>query len=88
MFRLWGKIWKDNRMQQDTTYEEDSNDTRTHKVLRGLEQICMELDLSVPLWLDNNIKDFKKHARARFTQDSFIESIPFDCLEIQVIEED
>ena len=87
MFRMWGKIWKDNRLVRDTIYEEDSTDTRTHKVFRGLERIAYELDLPVPLWLDVNITQFKRHSQARFTQDSFIEAIDFDFLEIQVLEE-
>ena len=32
--------------------------------------------------------DIKKHGKARFYQDNFIEQIDFDYLEIQVIEED
>lgn len=34
-----------------------------------------------------NINDFKRHAKTRFTKDSFIEQIDFDYLEIEVIEE-
>lgn len=88
MFRLWGKIWKDNHMLRDTTFCEESDDTRTHKVFRGLEQICYELDLGHPIWLDKTILEFKRFDKARFYQDNFIEEIPFDYLEIQVIEED
>ena len=88
MFRLWGKIWKDNHLLRDTMFSEESDDTRTHKVFHGLEHICQEFDLSSPIWLDANIKDFKRHARTRFTQDSFIEEIPFDYLEIIIVEED
>ena len=50
MFRLWGKIWKDNHLL--------------------------------------TVRHFKKHGKARFYQDNFIEQIDFDYLEIQVIEED
>ena len=85
MFRLWGKLWKDNRLVKDTVVCDDS---RTHKVFRGLEEICYEFDLENPIWLDNVISDFKRHSKARFYQDSFIEQISFDYLEIQVIEED
>lgn len=88
MFRLWGKIWKDNRLLNDTVFEEESEDTRTHKVFRGLEEICYRMDLGKPMWLDNTVAEFKQHAKARFYQDNFIEEIPFDYLEIQVIEED
>lgn len=87
MFRLWGKLWKDNRMLQDTVYEEDSTDTRTHKIFRGLDEICREFDLSRPIWLDKTIGEFQRHSKARFYQDSFIEEVPFDYLEIQVLEE-
>ena len=37
---------------------------------------------------ESNIPDFKRHSKTRFRQDSFIEHIEFDYLEIQVIEED
>ena len=40
------------------------------------------------LWLEANVNEFKRHAKTRFTQDSFIEQIDFDFLEMQVIEED
>ena len=88
MFRLWGKLCKDNRLIKDTVICDDSKDSRTHKIFRGLEEICYEFDLENPIWLDNVISDFKRHSRARFYQDSFIEQITFDYLEIQVIEED
>ena len=70
MFRLWGKIFKDNHMLRDTVIEDDRNDTRTHKIFDSLDQ------------------EFKRHSKTRFYQDSFIEEIPFDYLELQVIEED
>lgn len=88
MFRLWAKIFKDNRMLQDTVIENSTADTRTHKVFQALDEICYTFDLGKPLWLDATVKDFQKHAKARFTQDNFIESIDFDYLEIQMIEED
>ena len=86
--RIWGKIWKDNHLLKDTTIEDHSNDTRTHKIFHALDDICLEFDLGKPIWLDSCVADFRKHSRARFTQDSFIEQIDFDYLEIQMIEED
>ena len=46
------------------------------------------MDLGNPIWLDTTIREFQKTDKARFRQDSFIEQIDFDYLEIQVIEED
>lgn len=88
MFRLWGKIFRDNHLITDTVACDDTYDTRTHKVFHGLETICYELDLGNPIWLDQNVNEFKRHDKTRFTQDCFIEHIDFDYLEIQVIEED
>ena len=88
MFRLWGKMWENNHLIRDIVIDDDSEDTRTHKIFRALQEICYKFDLENPIWLDNNIADFKRHSRTRFNQDSFIEHISFDYLEIQVIEED
>ena len=88
MFRLWAKTFKDNRMLADTVICDDSADTRTHKIFRALDEVCYKFDLGKPIWLDSTIKEFKRHDKARFYQDNFIEQIPFDYLEIHVIEED
>lgn len=88
MFRLWAKIIKDNHLLKDTVICDDSEDTRTHKVFHAIEEACYEFDLSKPIWLDSTISEFKRHDKARFTADNFIESIEFDYMEIQIIEED
>ena len=88
MFRLWAKIFKDNHMQKDTVICNSTDDTRTHKVFQAVDEVCYEFDLGKPIWLDATVADFKRHAKARFTQDNFIETIDFDYLEIHVIEED
>ena len=78
MFRIWGKIWKDNHLVRDmVACNNDYSMSRT----------AMVFDLSQPIWLDPNIRDFQLHDKTRFTKDSFIESIDFDYLEFQVIEE-
>lgn len=86
MFRLWGRMFKDTHMIKDIVIERD-DDTRTHRVLRAVDEICRAWDLGRPVWLDANIADFKKRSKTRFTRDNFIEQIDFDHLEIQVIEE-
>lgn len=86
--RIWARTFKDNHMLRDTVVEDYSAETRTHKVFNALEKVCHEFDLQTPIWLDSNIKDFKRNARTKFTRDSFIEEVPFDYLELYVIEED
>lgn len=47
MFRIWAKVIKENRLMKDMTVENDSLDTRTHKVFAALEDICYAFDLEV-----------------------------------------
>ncbi len=86
--RIWFKIFTDTHLMRDITIENYEDDTRTHKVFKSLEEACIELDLGKPIWLDSNVKDFKKHGKTRFTKDNFVEEIDFDFLEMHVIEED
>ena len=86
--RIWGKIFRENHLIRDTVVELEGPERRTVKVFEALRLICTEFDLALPVWLDTNIKEFQKSAKTRFRQDSFIEAIPFDYLEIHVIEDD
>ena len=89
MFRLWAKVMKNNHLVKDMVVcNEDNKLSRTKKIFEALEEVCNKFDLSKPIWLEATIADFKKHDKARFTQDNFIETIDFDYLEIHVIEED
>ena len=89
MFRMWGKIIKDNHLVKGTPPSVSAITVFPDQmVFQSLDDICYEFDLSKPIWLDSNIHDFQLHAKTRFGQDQFIEHIEFDYyLEIQVIEE-
>lgn len=86
--RIWFKMMKDNHMLRDMTITDESEETRTHKIFNALDAACCEFDLGKPIWLEANVSEFKRHAKTRFMQDSFIEHIEFDFLELHVIEED
>ena len=88
MFRLWGKLFSENRLIKDHVAVDISDDTRTHKIFRAIDELCLEFDISHPIWLESNIKEFKRHNKVRFNQDNFIDAFSFDYLEIQIIEED
>ena len=66
----------------------DLSINRTKKIFAGVHEFCLAFDLQEPIWLDKNIAEFKRIDKTRFLQDNFIESIDFDYLEIQVIDED
>lgn len=88
MFRMWMKIFKDNHLLKDTVIcIDDSEMSRTAKVFHAVSEACIEFDLSQPIWLDANIREFQRHNKTRFTQDNFVEEISFDFLEVHIIEE-
>lgn len=86
--RVWGKLFKDNHLLKDTTIDDYTVDTRTHKVYASLDKICLEFDLERPIWLESNIREFKRSAKTRFYKESFIENVDFDYLEFHILEED
>lgn len=88
MFRLWAREFKENHILKDTQVIDGSDETRTHKIFNALDKVCIEFDLSKPIWLDSNIETFKKSNRTRFGADNFIDEIDFDYLEIEILEED
>lgn len=86
--RIWFKVFDDTHLLMTETIEDFSDETRTHKIFKALEEACYRFDLGKPIWLDANVEEFQRHAKTRFYQDSFIEEIDFDYLEMQVLEED
>lgn len=88
MFRLWARVFANTHMVKDLVVEDSSVDTRTHKVFNGLEKACEAFDLAKPIWLDKNVREFKRMSRTKFYQDNFIEEIDFDYLDLKILEED
>ena len=89
MLRLWAKAFKNSKVLNDIIISDIAEDkNRTRKVFDAVDEVCYEFDLSRPVWLDKNINEFKRRDKTRFDQDNFIDSLEFDYLEIQVIEED
>ena len=62
MFRMWGKLMKDNHLLRDTVIcISDYSLSRTQMVFDSLDSICYEFNLEKPMWLDSTVKDFKYH---------------------------
>lgn len=88
MIYFIGELWEDNHLKQHTSCTIDLPDTRTHQILKGLEEICYSFDLGIPIWLDSNVREFQRHNQTRFTKDNFVESIDFDYLKFQILKEE
>ncbi|MCR5675594.1 MAG: hypothetical protein K6G16_07795 [Lachnospiraceae bacterium] len=86
MFRLWVKLIADNHLLRDMVVEDDGPENRTKKIKNAIDRACTGFDLPRPIWLASTVEEFRMHDKCRFTRDAFIESVPFDYMEIQVLE--
>lgn len=87
MFRMSGTLFRDGHPLRSCVSRQTDAESRTSHVFTALREICEYMDLQVPIWLDNNIREFQRKGKTKFLNDSFTEEIPFDYLEIEIIEE-
>ncbi|NLO82494.1 MAG: hypothetical protein GX094_05470 [Clostridiales bacterium] len=89
MFRLWGIVRKNNKIIMDMVSEYNGADlSEQDRLHRCIEEICYNLDLERPIWLEKNQREYQEYKRTVLTQDNFIERINFDTLELEVISDD
>lgn len=89
MLKIWGKVLKRNKIvQSHTAQNNDSNLTDQERIDMCMDEICRKFDIQKPLWLPIHYKDLAGYRRVKFNSDSFMEDIPFDTFEIEIIEED
>lgn len=85
--KIWFKMFSNAKIIKADTIDISDEDTRTHKIFKGLEEACLLYDLANPIWLDSNIQEFQRSSKTRFGKDNFVEEIDFDFLEMQILEE-
>ena len=77
--RIWFKMMKGTHLIKDMTVTDESDDTRTHKIFKALDEVCYAFDLGKPIWLDANVEEFKKPCKYTFII-SCIRRLFFYCL--------
>jgi len=89
MFRLWGKIIKNNRIMKQYTATHVKDEASENEMLDiCITEICLSFDIQKPLWFPVHKKDFSVYGRTSFKADAFIEQIDFDAFEIELIREE
>ena len=64
MFRLSGKCVRHTKIICSAVIsDENTEKSRTEKVLGAVRELATEFDLPSPLWLEKNIRDFNRRAR-------------------------
>ena len=77
---LWVRVIKGHRIIKQATAPCTRGDP-----MEALQAALKELDLSRPLWLSKNQREWEEFGQTRFTQEHFMETISFDQLEIEYI---
>ena len=88
MVRIWGKLMKQNKFMEEKVVEIDDKSLHINdKIQTALEIICHDFDLEKPMWFDKNTKELNQISKTTFREDQFIESIWFDYLELEIIDD-
>lgn len=48
-------------------------------------ELCKKMEISVPIWLKKNTREFVRFGRTSFNNDQFLEPVAFDRFEIRFI---
>lgn len=85
MARLWGILRKKHRIWKDVVVEVNGDDADATQ--SALSDVCYELDIPRPIWLDKHTDEIERFGRTGFTQEHFVESIEFERFEIEFLRE-
>jgi len=77
---VWVRAIRHSKIAKHDTEPCDHED-----VLEALYAVCQRMDLARPLWLPKNQREWDEFSQTRFLPSQFMESVPFDRLEIEFI---
>lgn len=83
MARLWAKIMVRQKIQRQTTVP-----CTFDEIPDALTEVCKEFDIPAPMWLGKQERELENFRITAFTQDNFVETVPFQKLEIEFLEDD
>ena len=83
MSRLWIRLIRHHRITRQMTVDCAWGDERD-----ALREACHDLDVPAPIWLNKNENEFEQFRRTAFTADSFVESVSFDRMEIEFLDDE
>ncbi len=77
--RLWARKMRGTKILASETEPCDPANPQ-----EALMEICRRMDVPRPLWMSKHQKEYEAFSRTHFTQDHFVEHIPFSRLEIEL----
>ena len=80
---LWVRTIRHHRIERQVVEPCIRSDPRD-----ALLEACRKLDVSRPIWLDKNSREWQEFGQTRFLPDAFMETVDFDRMEIEYIDQD
>lgn len=74
MVRIWGKVYKGEKLIKHNSIDVDEHVCTFFDMLRGL---CEKLDIPTPLLLEKHVRDFNEFNMCLFKVDDFVEKVHF-----------
>ena len=84
MFRIWAKVFGEDRILRQTTYEREEKFSYS-EFFHYLAEICDELDIPTPVLLKTHIFNYAKFNHVVFKASDFMEPVPFRKLVLENI---
>ncbi len=81
--QLWVRLMKKTRMTGDGVAPCPDGDWK-----KALADACRALDLPLPILLPKHEREWADHHATRFLPEHFMESVPFDRMEIEYFDPD
>lgn len=82
MLQLWVRMIRKHRIIRSETAPFDGDLQET------LGELCTRMDIPRPLFLGKHEREWAQFGQTAFSKDHFVESVPFDKLEIEQIDPD
>ena len=83
VINIWFKGYRKNKIQLSKSFVFPKDAT----VFDIISKCCGQEDLPTPVILDKHNKYFNEFSLVRFSKDDFVETIPYDYVEIELFEE-
>lgn len=81
--KLEGRIFSANLLLREATVEKpDTGGKFVPQLESCLIDLCHELDVPIPLWLEKNTREFARFHQTLFFAEQFTEKIKFDRFQI------
>lgn len=78
--KLWIRLMKANKSVRDMTVPAARDNPQA-----ALREALPQMDVSQPMWLPRHLADWEEYSFTRFSPEHFVDSVPFDRMEISYV---